>query len=90
MRPQSGQCEGAITTDVHIRFALGPLDPGCNFADVTPVGSNLNTGFYAIAFSRADGATSQDYESVRSGRSRSIGELKEGFRLQVWMPWFRR
>lgn len=54
LRPPSAQdraCAGGIIPDVHLRYALGPADPFCLLKDVMPVGSTLNTGYYAIAMS---------------------------------------
>lgn len=42
---QGGDCAGGIAPDVHVRYALGPADPGCALSGVTPIGQNLNTGF---------------------------------------------
>lgn len=41
---QTGECQGAIAPDVHVRYALGPADPSCLLSTVTPIGQNLNTG----------------------------------------------
>lgn len=28
---KSGDCSGAVAPDVHVRYALGPADPNCDF-----------------------------------------------------------
>lgn len=47
---QEGNCGGGIIPDVHLRYALGGAgDPSCDLLDIMPIGSTLNTGYYAIA-----------------------------------------